>query len=88
MSYYAELRIRVLARTSRSEIIGYEGDVLKVKLRSAPVDGAANDELINLLADKLQKPKSYFKIKSGHTSKLKTICILVNDSRELKDELG
>lgn len=88
MSYYAPLKVKVLPRSSRSEIVGYQGDMLKVKLRSAPVDNAANDELIELLSDALNKPKSYIKIKYGHAARVKTVHILVESEQELRDELG
>jgi len=42
--------VRVLPRASRSEIAGEMAGTLKVKLAAPPVDGAANEELLRLLA--------------------------------------
>jgi hypothetical protein len=46
---------------------------LSVHLKSPPVDGKANEELIKLLAEKFDVPKSYIKIKSGLSSRQKLI---------------
>ena len=44
------IEVKVEPRSSRAEIRGVMGSVLKVKLKSAPVDGAANRQLIELLS--------------------------------------
>lgn len=46
---------------------------LKVHLKSPPVDGKANEELIKLLAEKFDVSKSHIKIKSGLSSRQKLI---------------
>jgi uncharacterized protein (TIGR00251 family) len=71
----ATLSIRVAPRSSRSEIVGFVGDELKVKLTSPPVDGAANDELIRLLAKKFGVSRFDIEIVSGHTSRQKRVRI-------------
>ncbi|OGH88962.1 MAG: hypothetical protein A2537_03090 [Candidatus Magasanikbacteria bacterium RIFOXYD2_FULL_36_9] len=70
----SKIKIRVLPRSSKNEVIGEMSDgTLKVKLTAPPVDGKANDSLIKLLADYFDKPKSKIKIAAGATSKNKTI---------------
>lgn len=49
--------------------------VLVVKLAAAPVDGAANEELISLLAKTLKIPKRDITIVSGERSRTKRIRI-------------
>lgn len=72
-----KIKIRVLPRSSKNEVIGEMADgTLKIKLTAAPVDGAANDALIKLLAEHFNKPKSKIKIAAGATSKNKMIEIL------------
>lgn len=72
-----KIKIRVLPRSSKNEVIGEMADgTLKVKLTAPPVDGKANNSLIELLADYFDKPKSKIKIAAGATSKNKTIEIL------------
>lgn len=65
--------VRVQPRASRSEIVGEQEGALRVRLAAPPVDGAANDALIELLADLLDVPKRDIRIVSGATSKRKII---------------
>lgn len=68
------LKIRVLPRSSKNEVVGEMADgTLKIKLMAAPVDGAANDSLIKLLAEHFACSKSKIKIVRGQTSKNKVI---------------
>jgi uncharacterized protein (TIGR00251 family) len=68
-------KVQVVPRASRSEIVGEHNGALKVRLAAPPVDGAANDELIRVVARTLKVPKSAVEIISGHTSKLKQLKI-------------
>ncbi|MEP7214061.1 MAG: DUF167 domain-containing protein [Acidobacteriota bacterium] len=72
---WAKLTVRVVPRSSRSEIIGEHDGALKIKLTSPPVDGAANAELIALIAKKLGVPRSNVEITSGESSKTKQLRI-------------
>lgn len=65
--------VRVVPRSSRSEIVGEIDGVMKVKLTSPPVDGAANSELIKLIAGKLGVSRSAVEIIGGDTSKTKRL---------------
>lgn len=68
------LKIRVLPRSSRNEVAGEMADgALKVKLTAPPVDGKANDALIELLSDHFAVAKNKITIVRGLTSKNKTI---------------
>ena len=67
--------VRVIPRSSKSEIVGELDGALKVKLKAPPVDGAANDELVKLLSKEFGVPRSDIKIVSGLTSKLKRVCV-------------
>jgi uncharacterized protein len=68
--------VRVIPRSSRSEIVGEYNGALKVKLNSPPVDGEANKELIVLLAKTFRVSKSDVEIIGGQTSKLKQVRIV------------
>lgn len=65
--------VRVVPRASKSEIIGEHDGALKVRIASPPVDGAANLELIRVLAKKLGVSRNDIEIISGGTSKNKRI---------------
>jgi uncharacterized protein (TIGR00251 family) len=65
--------VKVLPRSSINQIVGFEGDLLKVKVKSAPVDGLANRDLILLLSKSVKMAKEKVEIISGHRSRLKKI---------------
>ena len=79
---------RVVPRSSKSEIVGEHDGALKIRLASPPVDGAANAELIKILAKKLDVPKSAVEITGGQTSKQKQIRISGLDSEKLLNLAG
>ncbi len=67
------LNVRVEPRSSRPGISGPYGDGIKVKLKSPPVDGRANTELIEILAKEYGIPKRDVDIVSGMNSKNKVV---------------
>ena len=69
------MNVRAQPRSSRAGVEGVVADALKVRLRSAPVDGKANKELVETVADAFDLPKSRVKFKSGETSKTKRIIL-------------
>jgi uncharacterized protein (TIGR00251 family) len=71
----ATLSIRVVPRSSKSEIVGFIRDELKLKLKSPPVEGAANEELVRVLAKEFGVSRSDIEIVSGHSSRQKRVCV-------------
>lgn len=67
--------VKVQPGAIRSEVAGVDGDFLKIRLTAAPVDGKANQALIELLARRLAVPKTCVKIRTGASSKRKIIQI-------------
>jgi uncharacterized protein (TIGR00251 family) len=80
-------QVLVVPRSSRSEIVGEHDGRLKVRLAAPPVEGAANEELIRLLAKQLRITRSTLLIKSGSSSKLKTIAVTGLTSQMLESLL-
>jgi len=76
------LAVCVVPRASRSEIVGEHYQALKVRIASSPVDGAANRELVKLLAKHFGVSRGDVEIVSGETSKTKRIKI--NNLSQLK----
>lgn len=69
------LRVRVVPRAGRSGLSGVRQDALLVRLSAAPVDGAANDVLITLLADVLAVPRRAVTVLSGERSRDKRLLV-------------
>jgi uncharacterized protein (TIGR00251 family) len=70
-----DLDVRVVPRAGHSGFAGMREGALLVRLAAAPVDGAANDELISLIATTLRIPKRDITIVSGERSRTKRIRI-------------
>jgi uncharacterized protein (TIGR00251 family) len=68
-----ELAVRVVPRASKAGIAGRRDDAILVRLGAAPVDGAANAELIETLARALDLPKRALSITAGATSRSKRV---------------
>ena len=66
------LSVRVTPRASQHQLIR-NGDSLEVRVMAAPVDGAANEALIELLAARLSLPKRAVRITAGATSREKMV---------------
>ena len=69
------INVRVIPRARKSEIAGTRDDALLVRLNAPPVDGAANSELIQLLATALGVSKRDIVIVSGEHSRGKRVRI-------------
>jgi len=69
------IAVRVVPRAARAGLAGIRENALLVRLNAAPVDGAANAELIEVLADALGVPKRAISISAGERSRRKTVLI-------------
>ena len=67
------LAIKLQPRASANEIAEPLGNELRVKVTAPPVEAAANEALIRLLADTLDCPRRRVEILRGHTSRHKVI---------------
>ena len=65
--------VRVIPRSGRSGIAGARGGALLVRLNAPPVEGAANAELIDVIADALGVPRRAVSIASGERSRNKRV---------------
>jgi len=80
--------VRVIPRSSKSEIVGEHSGALKVKLKSPPVDGAANDELVRLFAKRIGISRDNIAIVSGQSTRIKRLRINGIDLKRLKEGLA
>ena len=67
------LSVKVQPRASANQIGEVLGNELRIKVTAPPVDAAANDALIRLLAQQLHCPRNRVDIVRGHTSRHKLI---------------
>lgn len=80
----AILTIRVVPRASKSEIVGFTDGALKIRIAAPPIDGAANVEIVKLLAKTFAVSKSRIEILSGQTSRMKQVKIGGIKSHDLR----
>lgn len=80
--------IRVLPRASKSEVAGTFAEGLKVRISAPPVDGAANAEVVKLLAKAFGVSRSSVAIVSGETSKTKRVRVQGGSAARLKEMAG
>ena len=78
------INVYVVPRSSKSEIVGIYNDCLKIKLKSPPVDNAANEELVRFLADTLKIPKKNIEILKGLNQKKKIVLVTDCSLNDLK----
>ncbi len=69
------LAIKLQPRASANEIVEPLGSELRVKVTAPPVDAAANEALVRLLAETLDCPRSAIQLLRGHTSRHKVVKI-------------
>lgn len=67
------LAIKLQPRASKNEIGAPPGDELKIKVTAPPVDAAANEALIELLAEKFDCARGRIELVRGHKSRHKTV---------------
>jgi hypothetical protein len=70
-----EIDLLVQPRASRSRVVGEHGGRLKVQLTSPPVDGRANEALLDLLADRLELPRRELELVFGATGRRKRVLV-------------
>ena len=59
----------------KSEVVGFHNGNIKIKVNSPPVEGKANDALIQFLSDFLDIPKSFIELIAGQKSRIKKLKI-------------
>lgn len=69
----ARLTLHVQPRARRTEVAGLHGAALKVRLAAPPVDGAANDELVRFVAERLGVPRRAVRLVAGAGARRKVV---------------
>lgn len=69
----SRLKLKVIPSSSKNEVVGWYGELLKIKVQAPPEKGKANKAVIQVLASCLQVPHSDVVIVSGTESQHKTV---------------
>lgn len=69
------LSVKLQPRASSNEIGEPLGNELRIKVTAPPVDAAANEALVRLLAERLDCPRNRVELVRGHTSRHKSVLL-------------
>ena len=84
MADFADLKVHVQPRASRSEVIGWREDALALRLTAPPVEGAANKACRDFLAEWLGVKRADVELLSGEKSREKRFRISGLDEASLR----
>jgi uncharacterized protein (TIGR00251 family) len=70
------LTVHLQPGAKRSEVAGVHGDALKIRLAAPAVDGRANAALLEFVAQRLGLARSAVELKSGRTSRRKSLRVI------------
>lgn len=69
------IEIKAVPNAPASEVVGWLGDALKIRIHAPALEGRANQELCSFLAKKLGLPKRAVRLSQGSASRLKLVAI-------------
>jgi hypothetical protein len=78
------LSLKIVPGSSRDEIVGWLGNTLKVKVKSPPEKGRANEAVIALLAERLGIDTSSITVVSGQSSPAKIVAVDAMDDDAIR----
>jgi len=82
------LAIKAIPGAPKNQVCGWLGEALKVKIQAPPIEGRANEALIEFLAEVLEVPRRTVTLVRGDTSRHKTVRIDGLDLAEARRRLG
>ena len=83
-----ELAIHLVPRSKRLGVLGTHDGALKVAVNAPPVDGAANEALLDFLAKILKLPKRQVTLAAGASSRRKLVVLSGIEEGALRERLG
>jgi uncharacterized protein len=78
------LAVYVQPRSSRARVVGRHGGALKVQVTAPPADGAANRDLLDLLARWLGVERGALAIARGRSARRKVVAVRTDDPAGLR----
>lgn len=82
------LELKIIPNAPRNEVVGWLGSALKVKVHAPALEGRANDELLDFLAETLGLPRRNLALLRGDKSRQKVVSITGLDEAGLRARLG
>ena len=82
------LTIHAQPRSARNQVVGLHGDAVKVRLTAPPVEGAANQALVQLLSTVLDVAPARVRLTAGGSARRKTVEIAGLTPKEALERLG
>ena len=79
--------VHIQPRASRTEIVGWHGDAIKIRIKAPPLEGAANRELQRFLARQLGVASSAVQLLSGASSRRKRVAVEGFTAEEVRRRL-
>lgn len=70
-----EIQIYVQPGASKSELVGRHGEAIKVRIQAPPIEGRANEAVVEFLAKEFGVAKSAVEIVRGQSSRAKRVRI-------------
>lgn len=83
----ARLKVKVVPGASRTEVVGWLGAALKVRVAAPPEGGKANREVVELLAARVGLPLAAVSVVSGQSSPAKVLAFRGPDETTLRARL-
>lgn len=80
--------VKIIPKACKSEVMGVEGEELKLRIAAIPEKGKANIEVVRLLSKKLKIAKSRIVILSGQASRHKRLLITGVSEDKIDSLLG
>jgi uncharacterized protein (TIGR00251 family) len=81
------LAVKVVPRAHSNQIVGLEGDAIKVRLTAPPVEGKANDALIEFLAGAFGVRRAQIEIVTGRTSRHKVVRVRGVTAKQVEEKI-
>ena len=84
----ASITLRVTPSASRDAVVGWQGDVLRLRVAAPAQRGKANEAVLRLLAAALGIERRRLRIVRGHTSRQKVVLVDGLDDAEIRARLA
>lgn len=85
--FVARIRVHLQPRASRNEVLGFQGNTLRIRVTAPPTEGRANKALLQLLATALGVGRSDVELVAGLASREKLVAVAGLAEEEIQHRL-